>query len=551
MRSLVDVSMAANQTEKSHAVADASTLAVRQLTPQRFFCMLKLPYHYALAFLGALWYRFPSRKINVVAVTGTKGKSSVVELVSALLEEALRKTAHASTIHFKIGDKKERNLHKMTMPGRFFLQGFLRKAIKAGCTHAVLEMTSEGARQFRHKFIALDGLIFTNLAPEHIESHGSYENYVAAKVSIAEALETSKVKSLSHLIPPFRQLADKGVAESARAEDLTTPQSPPSPTTPPRRLGTPPRAGGVGGEEIPPASRPPFSPPDGEGRISQKLLVVNGDDKEAQKFLDAFSGTKIVYSKQDAKNSRVTSEGISFMWQGVRIESKLPGEFNLYNILAAITYAGAAGIPIEKIKAGIWNVQSIKGRAEKITLDTPTTPESPPQEPLRLADSALPLRKGAVGGEERKQDFEIIVDYAHTPDSLEKLYQTYAGKYRRCILGNTGGGRDAWKRPVMAGIAEKYCDEITLTNEDPYDEDPEKIIREMAAGMKYKEPLLVLDRRKAIRNVLERSSKGDVVLITGKGTDPYIMGRHGTKESWDDATVVKEELQKILSQRNF
>ena len=131
--------------------------------------------------------------MNVIA-GGTKGKSSVVELVSALLDEAGYKTAHASTIHFKIADKVERNMHKMTMPGRFFLQHFLRRAVRAGCTHAVIEMTSEGARQFRHKFIFLDALIFTNLAPEHIESHGSYENYVAAKVSLAKELEKSPLK---------------------------------------------------------------------------------------------------------------------------------------------------------------------------------------------------------------------------------------------------------------------------------------------------------------------------------------------------------------------
>ncbi|MDO8593938.1 MAG: UDP-N-acetylmuramyl-tripeptide synthetase [bacterium] len=424
----------------------------------RLLSLLKLPYHYLLAFVGAVVFGFPARKLNVIAVTGTKGKSSVVELISALLDEAGFKTAHASTIHFKIGDIKERNMHKMTMPGRFFLQHFLRKAVHAGCTHAVVEMTSEGARQFRHKFISLDALIFTNLAPEHIESHGSYENYVAAKVSLAKALQKSSK--------------------------------------------------------------------------SGKLLVVNGDDKEAEKFLAVFSGTKIVYSKKDAGGEVVTSEGVSFNWQSVRIESSLPGEFNLYNILAAVSFAKASGIPVEKIQSGIKKVTTIKGRAERITLDTPP---SPPSE---------------EGGKGTSLDFTVIVDYAHTPDSLEKFYQTYAGKYRRCILGNTGGGRDTWKRPVMAGIAEKYCDEIILTNEDPYDEDPEKIIREMAAGMTHKEPMLILDRRTAIANALQKSSKGDVVLITGKGTDPYIMGPNGSKQVWDDATVVREELAKVLAQRN-
>ena len=463
---LIELVNVCGASEKDMITAMESLFSwLKKILPKTLFEKLQPPYHYLLAFLGAVLFGFPSQKLNVISVTGTKGKSSVVELVGAILKEAGHTVALASTIHFKIGDKTERNLHKMTMPGRFFLQSFLRKAVKAGCTHAVIEMTSEGARQFRHKFIDLDALIFTNLAPEHIESHGSYENYVAAKVSIARALEESKVKSFP--------LADS----LGETRD---------------RSGTPFKKGGI-----------------------NRLLVVNGDDKESAKFLAAFSGTKISYSKRDAKEPLVTSDGVAFNWNGIRIESKLPGEFNMYNILAGITYARASGIPIEKIQSGIKKVTSILGRAQKV---------------------------------EAGQNFGVIVDYAHTPDSLEKLYRTYAGKYRRCVLGNTGGGRDAWKRPVMAGIAERYCDEIILTNEDPYDEDPEKIVREMAAGMKSKKPLLILDRRKAISEALRHSSIGDVVLITGKGTDPYIMGPKGKREPWDDVTVAKEEMLKILAE---
>ncbi|PIQ68135.1 MAG: hypothetical protein COV91_05690 [Candidatus Taylorbacteria bacterium CG11_big_fil_rev_8_21_14_0_20_46_11] len=415
--------------------------SIKSILPLWLLSAIRTPYHYTLALLGAIGFGFPSRRLTVIAVTGTKGKSSVVELISTLLTEAGYTTAHASTIHFKIGNTLTRNLHKMTMPGRFFLQHFLRRAVHAKCTHAVIEMTSEGARQFRHKFISLDALVFTNLSPEHIESHGSYDNYVKAKVSLAQALERSGKKN--------------------------------------------------------------------------KLLVVNGDDAEAEKFLQAFSGTKISFAKKNVKGEVTTSEGVSFNWDTVRVESSLPGEFNLYNILAAISYGKAVGIPTEKLQSGIKKVTSILGRAQKI--------------------------EGA--------DFSVIVDYAHTPDSLEKLYQTYTGKFRICVLGNTGGGRDTWKRPVMAGIAEKYCDEIILTNEDPYDEDPEQIIRDMVKGFKRKQPTLIMDRRVAIFTAIQKASKGDAVLITGKGTDPFIMKKHGTKEAWDDANVAKEELQKVLDQR--
>ena len=163
---------------------------IKKIIPKPIFQFLQPIYHYSLAVLGALIYDFPSKKLIVVGVTGTKGKTTTTELVNAILEEASYKTALASTLRFKIGEKEERNFFKMTMPGRFFMQKFLREAVKANCSHAVIEMTSEGAKQFRHKFISLDALIFTNLAPEHIESHGSYENYVQAKLNIAR--ETGK-----------------------------------------------------------------------------------------------------------------------------------------------------------------------------------------------------------------------------------------------------------------------------------------------------------------------------------------------------------------------
>ncbi|HUX81011.1 MAG TPA: Mur ligase family protein, partial [Candidatus Paceibacterota bacterium] len=149
---------------------------------------LLAPYHYLWALGAALWYRFPARKLTVIGVTGTKGKSSVAEMLYTILTEAGYATALAGTIRFSIGKESRPNLYKMTLPGRGFIQKFLAEAVTKQCTYAVVELTSEAALQYRHLGIMLDALIFTNLQKEHVESHGSMEKYFQAKFRFGKAL---------------------------------------------------------------------------------------------------------------------------------------------------------------------------------------------------------------------------------------------------------------------------------------------------------------------------------------------------------------------------
>lgn len=409
--------------------------------PRRLFKALQPSYHLAWAALSAAYYRFPSREIFVIGVTGTKGKSSTTELINAVLEEAGFKTAVSGTIRFKIGDKTLPNRYKMTMPGRYVMQKFLREAVQDGCRIAILEMTSEGVLQHRHRFIDLNALVFTNLQPEHIESHGSFEAYAAAKLKLRDALEASPKK--------------------------------------------------------------------------EKYTVANIDDPYGAEFLNAPSATALPYSLKDAEPIATTTRGVLMTIGSLSIHSPLIGVFNIYNILAAVTLCSALGVSIETAKRALEKFEKIEGRAERI---------------------------------EHGQPFTVIVDYAHTPDSLEKLYQafkeTHAGK-KICVLGGTGGGRDAWKRPVMGDIADRYCDSVILTDEDPYDEDPREIILALQRGMTTQKPLIVMDRREAIKTALETADKNDVILITGKGTDPFIMGPRGAKIPWSDARVVREELETL------
>src|SRR3989338_5596743 len=153
-------------------------------------------YHFSLSLAGALIYRFPSRKLKVIGVTGTNGKTTVVEMFRQVLDEAGFNVASLSSIRFKIGGKEWPNTLKMTMPGRFKIQKFLRQAVNAGCQYAVLEVTSEGIRQHRHRFIDFDTAVFTNITPEHVERHGSFEKYREAKGKLFQSCKNIHIINL-------------------------------------------------------------------------------------------------------------------------------------------------------------------------------------------------------------------------------------------------------------------------------------------------------------------------------------------------------------------
>ena len=161
---------------------------LKRVIPKPVFRFFQPVYHWLLAFCGAVLYGFPSRGLTIIGVTGTNGKSTVVEMLHELFSAAGHKTASLSSVRFKIGDKEIENRFKMTMPGRFFVQKFLADAKKSGATHVILEVTSEGIKQFRHKYINFAAVVLTNLTPEHIEAHGGFENYKKAKGELFCAL---------------------------------------------------------------------------------------------------------------------------------------------------------------------------------------------------------------------------------------------------------------------------------------------------------------------------------------------------------------------------
>src|SRR3989344_3944895 len=163
---------------------DWALASIKKFIPKPIFNFFQPYYHLCLAYLAAAVYGFPARSLKIVGVTGTNGKSTVVHLITSILEEAGEKVASVSSLRFRINKKEEANALKMTMPGRFKLKKFLREAIGAGCKYAVIEVTSEGIKQFRHTGINFYMAVLTNVTPEHIESHGSFEKYRAAKAEL-------------------------------------------------------------------------------------------------------------------------------------------------------------------------------------------------------------------------------------------------------------------------------------------------------------------------------------------------------------------------------
>lgn len=463
---------------------------IKKLIPLKIFRALQPVYHFVMGYLAALYYRFPSRRLLVIGVTGTTGKTTTVYFLARLLSEAGYKAGYTSTAQFNDGEHEWLNDKKMTMPGRFFLQRTLRRMLNNGCRAAIVETTSQGIEQFRHRFLNYDFLIFTNLYPEHIEAHGNFENYRQAKGKLFSHLGRCRTKYLDQ---------DNKVVL---------------------------RPSGLQKTEL---------------KKIKKTIIANGDDGQANYFLSFFAEQKYVYTSDAHLNvNRLAgvdgeeikpapnffcyeplfsdAQGSDFQFNGQHYHLPILGSYNVFNAVAALTAVLSLDVSAISAAAALEKITVLAGKMEKI----------------------------AIG-----QPFTVLIDYAFEPKALEALYQNLDFlPHQRLIhiLGSAGGGRDQSRRPILGKIAGQGADIVIITNEDPYDDDPQLIIDQISLGAEHEGKVLnrdlykILDRRQALHLAFTLAQPDDLVLITGKGAEQYICGPNESKIPWDDRTVAREEL---------
>lgn len=408
----------------------------------------------ALADLAAEFYDHPTRRLRMVGVTGTDGKTTVVHLVSDVLEAAGERTGYATTVDFKLGVHRWPNETRQTTQEAVEVQEFLAELAVAGGTWGVLEATSHSLALRKLRNCHVDIAAFTNLTPEHLDFHGTLRSYLDAKAILFDELLRDH---------------DKGIRKTAVLN----------------------------------ADDPHWSYL--AGRAGPARIVTYG--------IDALADVQAEILVADAAGSRLAIEAF-----GARAELDLPlvGRFNVQNALAACAVGLAAGATLDQARSALSRAKPVPGRMERVDAGQP---------------------------------FGVIVDYAHTPASLEKVLSLLrpltAG--RLIAVFGSAGERDREKRPKMAEVAATHCDLFVITQEDPRLEDPATILREIEAGAvaagkrSGRDYVAIGDRREAIGWAIDRAEPEDTVVLCGKGHEgSIIVGEE--KRPWDEAQAARDAL---------
>ncbi len=394
----------------------------------------------AMALMSAAFHGRPADGMITVAITGTAGKTTTSYLLRAVMESAGMRTGLVGTIRYVIG--QETFEAPNTTPESLDLQRLLSKMKSAGVQAAVMEASSHGIELDRVAGITFRAAVFTNFSQDHLDFHGTMDDYFRAKRKLFENLGGSA------------------------------------------------------------------------------LAVANTDDPRGREILDSTRARAWSFGLEGAADVSAAVEGTgmsgsSFLLRtpagDTRVELRLPGAHNVYNALAAAASAAALGIGLEAVKKGLESVASVDGRMERVDLG---------------------------------QDFTVLVDYAHTPEELERLMLAVKALGPRRIIAvfGCGGDRDRGKRPLMGRAVAGQADLSIVTSDNPRTEDPQAIIRDILPGVAGAEHLVIPDRRQAIRRAVELAGPGDAVVIAGKGHEDYqIIGT--AKTHFDDREEAREAIK--------
>lgn len=390
-------------------------------------------------------YGNPAAGLHIIAVTGTNGKTTTANYLNEIFKAAGKTTAMFTTANIELAGEKQPNTLNRTVPLVGELMRFMKKAKKARVDYVLLEVTSHALHQHKIDTIPIECAVMTNLTQDHLDYHGTMENYAAAKSKLFEHLPLYIV--LNRDDPWYKYFERYDAADSKMT------------------YGTDDTA---------------------DTRISRVKLYKKGSEVE------------LVFDTQTH----------------LKLATALPGRFNVYNLAAAASVAYLYQLPLEAIAEGVANLESVPGRYER------PVPGKP---------------------------YDVVVDYAHTPDALEKLLEAVreSTKNRVILVFGACGDRDQSKRPIMGKIAAHLADRIFVTDEESYNEDPQTIREMILTGITNSggEPKTeeLPDRYEAIKKALSVAKTGDSVVITGMGHEQFRIVR-GERLPWNDSRVVREIL---------
>lgn len=422
----------------------------------------RMLWHKGKSFAAALMYGFPARHLTIIGVTGTDGKTTTVGMTAHILHESGIAVGALTTAFFRIRGRTEPNPTQKTSPSPFMIQAFLRRLVSERCTHAVLECSSHGLVQARLDYTWPLVAGITNLTPEHLDYHGSMQEYMQAKARL------------------FHMLAGRGT-KVLNAEDDT-----------------------VHAYRLIPTQHTILYAKD----TSRSALERDRNHEEIL-TISAVHGTSHSVSATLHDSSRIGD------WQTHNLSIAVPGTYNLENAQCAIGCAHACGVSIDKAVSALASFGGVGGRLEKI---------------------------------DEGQDFTVFVDFTVTPAAYEKTLSTVRemlseGK-RLMVLTGSCGDRMKEKRPIVGEICSRLADVVVVSNEDPYTEDPEKIIDEVLSGVdrSKSEVHRIADRLEAIQFLLNHAHTGDIIVLCAKGSDTTMMTAKG-QIPWDERKITRDLLK--------